>query len=414
MLIPSIDLMDGKAVQLRQGKEHVLTCEVDPVELARTYNLFGPVAVIDLDAALGKGDNLELIERMCRVAEVRVGGGIRDVERGVRLLKAGASQIIIGTAATPEFLQAFRRDTVIVALDHIDDEVVDRGWVNKTGESIFVRADRLRPYCAGFLCTFVHTEGCLSGLSSRIDVMKELSLKFALPTTFAGGVSDTADAIAIIRAGFDVQVGMSLYSGKLDLVDTVVGGLNFAKRGGYLPTVVLDEYGQLLEIVYSSPESLQLALEENRGIYWSTSRHEIWRKGETSGNTQELLCCRTDCDGDALVFVVRQKGVGCHRNTYSCVGIGRQGFSLTRLFAIIRDRMKAGQSNRSYVAKLAADRERVLRKIIEEAFEVTRSRDFQNERWEMADLLFHLLVLAATDGIEPQDILAELSARHTH
>src|SRR5271163_4652441 len=107
MLVPSIDLQNGKAVQLRQGKEFVLQSDRDPVELAREFNRYGEVAVIDLDAAMGTGSNLSLVEKICRVADVRAGGGIRDIDTGRKLLKAGAKQIIIGTKATEDFLKNF-------------------------------------------------------------------------------------------------------------------------------------------------------------------------------------------------------------------------------------------------------------------------------------------------------------------
>ncbi len=116
MLVPSIDLQGGKAVQLRQGKELVLTSERDPVDLAREFNRYGEVAVIDLDAAMGKGNNRELIKEMCKVADVRVGGGIRDVATGRELLKAGASALILGTMAKPEILSELPPDRVMVAL----------------------------------------------------------------------------------------------------------------------------------------------------------------------------------------------------------------------------------------------------------------------------------------------------------
>ena len=82
MLIPSIDIINGKAVQLKQGKEFVLESERSPMELARDFNRCGEIAVIDLDAAMGKGNNRELIKDICRIADVRVGGGIRDIGRG--------------------------------------------------------------------------------------------------------------------------------------------------------------------------------------------------------------------------------------------------------------------------------------------------------------------------------------------
>ncbi len=406
MIIPSIDLMAGRAVQLRQGREHVLTSDRDPLDLAKEFNRFGEVAVIDLDAALGRGDNIDLVREMCRVADVRAGGGIRDAKRGRELLAAGAVKIIVGTAADPDFLSSFPPDRVVVALDHRAGRVVDNGWTRDTGEDLRIRASRTAPHCSGFLVTFVESEGMLSGMD--MDSVKALARDLGRPVTVAGGVASTGEAVEISRLGLDVQVGMSLYTGKLDLAEAAVGAIEFG-ADGLVPTVVQDAAGQVLMLAYGSRESLRRALREGKGIYFSRSRNELWEKGATSGNTQELVSCRADCDRDSLLFTVRQKGPACHRGTYSCFG-GRR-FGLETLFGIL-GRRREKLPEKSYSAGLFKDRTKLLRKIMEEAFEVTIAKGKRETAWEIADVVYFLSVLAAGEGLEWKDIEAELSSRH--
>jgi phosphoribosyl-ATP pyrophosphohydrolase/phosphoribosyl-AMP cyclohydrolase len=408
MLIPSIDLMNGRAVQLRQGKTHVLTAERDPLDLAAEYNRYGEVAVIDLDAALGQGDNLPLIRQLCRVADVRVGGGIRSLERADALLRAGAQKLIIGTAATPEFLAKLPADKVMVAIDHKGGEVVDDGWRTGTGESVFDRAARLAPYCSGFLCTFVENEGGLTGMN--LEELKQYQAQLPHPVTVAGGVADTAEAIAIVRAGFDVQVGMALYTGRLDPVAVTVGVTDFDKCDGLIPTVVQDAAsGQVLMLAYSSPESLAQALSSGQGTYFSRSRQALWVKGGTSGHTQALTRVRLDCDADALLFSVQQTGPACHTGADSCFGPAH--FGMAQLFDTLRSRVQHPPEG-SYTAKLLNNRMMLYKKLIEEAFEVTQAPDRDNRVWEAADVVYFLSVLAVAEGIDWPEVLAELGGRH--
>ena len=131
MIVASIDLRGGKAVQLRQGRELVLERD-DVTDLAIRFGRLGEIAVIDLDAALGEGENTELILRLCRLARCRVGGGIRDVEQAKRFLRGGAASVIIGTAASETFLALLPRDRVLVALDTRDGKVAIDGWRSTT------------------------------------------------------------------------------------------------------------------------------------------------------------------------------------------------------------------------------------------------------------------------------------------
>src|SRR5205085_8166215 len=116
--------------------------------LAERFSRVGELAVIDLDAALGQGENRALIRDLCRRFPCRVGGGIRTVEQGRALLEAGARRVILGTAARPEILSGFKPDQVIVAVDEKGGEVVDQGWRRGTGESAADRVRALEAYCS--------------------------------------------------------------------------------------------------------------------------------------------------------------------------------------------------------------------------------------------------------------------------
>jgi len=411
MIIPSIDIMGGRAVQLKQGKELILTAEKSPLELAAEFNRYGEVAVIDLDAALGKRDNRELVKEICKIADVRAGGGVRDVETARDLLKAGARKVIIGTAAEPELLSKLPAERVMVALDQVDGTVVDKGWTSSTGESVFDRAKRLSPYCSSFLSTFVKGEGCMQGIDEQAVIV--LRDKLERPVTIAGGVAQTSDAVSLAKLGVDVQVGMALYTGKLNLGESFVDTLKFG-ADGLIPTVVQDSFGNVLIVAYSSRESLLEALSTGKGIYYSRSRKEIWRKGETSGNIQKLVSCRADCDNDAIIFRVDQSGVACHRGSYSCFHNDTdRNFDVQKLFDVIKQRQAtcSEQAEKSYTQKLLTDRNLLNKKIMEEAYEVVSNTSRDNLKWEIADLLYFVSVLAASEGITWKEIQNELGGR---
>ena len=134
MIIPSIDLMDGHAVQLVGGREKAIDAG-DPRPIAERFRLAGTLAVIDLDAALGRGSNAGVIRDLLRLAPCRVGGGIRTVEAALDWLDAGAEQVILGTAAVPELLEQLPRERVVAALDADRDDVMVEGWRRATGRS---------------------------------------------------------------------------------------------------------------------------------------------------------------------------------------------------------------------------------------------------------------------------------------
>ena len=408
MIVPSIDLQGGRTVQLIGGREKELDAG-DPRPILERFRVAGEVAVVDLDAATGAGSNAELVAELARLAPVRVGGGIRDHQAALRWLDAGAEKIVIGTAAEPELLRRLPPERVVVALDARDGEVVVEGWRRGTGRDVLDRMRELEGLAGGYLVTFVEREGRLAGTAlERVPRLVEAAAGARL--TIAGGVSTAAEIAELDRLGADAQVGMALYKGRLDLADAVAAPLTSDRPDGLWPTVVVDQRGVALGLAWSDRESLRAAVSERRGVYHSRSRG-LWRKGESSGATQELLRVDLDCDRDALRFVVRQAGAGfCHLETRSCWG---DDAGLGRLARRLAERAREAPAG-SYTRRLLDDPELLASKLREEANELAQalSRGRPDEvRWEAADVMYFTLVAMARAGVELSQVERELDAR---
>ncbi len=406
MIIPSIDLMDGKAVQLRQGREKVLEKE-NVLEIAKYYSRFGEISVIDLDAAMNKGDNEALIKEICKVAHCRVGGGIRDKEKAKRILANGAKQIIIGTAANEEFLSTLPKDKVLVAIDSKQGKVTTEGWtkeVNATPEDYIQRFDDL---CAGYLYTIVEKEGMMQG--TDIEAIKRIRSLTKKTLIAAGGISTIDEIVTLNKMNVSTQLGMCIYTGAVNLEDAFIAVMDFEKQNGLIPTIVQDiETKQVLMLAYSSKESLQKSLSVGLATYYSRSRQELWTKGLTSGNTQELISAKFDCDQDALLFKVRQKGSACHTGRYSC--FEDREFCINELYNLLLDR-RAKLPEKSYTSKLFQNEFYLKRKVMEEAFESVNYEQGDGLEWEASDLAYHMLTFMALHGVTPQDIINNLASR---
>ena len=407
MIVPSIDIMSGRAVQLRRGRELVLDGG-DPIARLEAFAIAGDVAVVDLDAALGRGSNATIIRELVRRARCRVGGGIRDLDAARRWLDAGAMQVMIGTAASAEFCGALPRDRVIAAVDAERGEVVVDGWRSRTGANVIDRVRELSASVGGFLVTQVEREGGMAGFD-RAAVEAVVRAAGAARVTAAGGITTASDVAELDALGADAQVGMALYTGTLSLGAAIAAPLTKPLAGEVWPTVVCDEAGRTLGLVWSTRESLARAVAERRGIYWSRSRQEIWIKGETSGNSQQLLRVDLDCDRDALRFTVRQSGAGfCHLDRRSC---WPSAFDLADLEQTLADRIARPIAG-SGTAKLLADPELLAAKLREEADELGQAESSEDVVRETADVLYMALVALQRRGGTLAEVRAELARRH--
>ncbi|HVW10665.1 MAG TPA: 1-(5-phosphoribosyl)-5-[(5-phosphoribosylamino)methylideneamino] imidazole-4-carboxamide isomerase [Bryobacteraceae bacterium] len=224
MIIPCIDLMDHKVVQLVQGREKALEGD-SPEEMLRKFSAFPQIQVIDLDAAIGRGANDDLVEMLASKAVIRAGGGVRTVERAEALLRQGVYRIIVGTSAfhaegpNHTFLEslvtAVGRDRVVLALDTKGGRIVIKGWQEATRFTAEEMIRQLEPYCSGFLCTYVDKEGMMQG--TDLDWFRRLRAATDMEITAAGGITTIDDIRALTGMNIHCALGMAIYTGRLNL-----------------------------------------------------------------------------------------------------------------------------------------------------------------------------------------------------
>jgi len=220
VILPCIDLMDGKVVQLVQGRDKALEGDA-PLEMLRRFAAFPEIQVIDLNAAMGTGENSALVELLASRAKCRIGGGVRTADRARRLIDQGAHRIVVGTAAfTPvieDIAAAVGPERILIALDSKNGRIVIKGWREATDFTAEQVIERLEPYCYGFLCTYVDKEGMMLG--TDLDWFRRLRAATRHEITAAGGIT-TMDEIRELQAmNVHAALGMAIYTGRLDLAE---------------------------------------------------------------------------------------------------------------------------------------------------------------------------------------------------
>jgi phosphoribosylformimino-5-aminoimidazole carboxamide ribotide isomerase len=228
MLIPCIDLQDGQAVQLVHGRRRELAV-ADVMGLLEKFKQYPWLHIIDLDAAMGKGNNDELVRELCKRAKkqyrkkIRVGGGIRTVGRAAALVNLRVDQVIVGSAAFREgrvdesflnrLIKKVKPDKIVIALDTKHGKITIHGW--RSGLSLKPEdvMEQLRPYCGGFLCTDVDREGTMSG--ANLQWFRRLRAATTHPVIAAGGIKTRREINALEKINMDAAVGMAVYKNRL-------------------------------------------------------------------------------------------------------------------------------------------------------------------------------------------------------
>ncbi|MBR4623071.1 MAG: bifunctional phosphoribosyl-AMP cyclohydrolase/phosphoribosyl-ATP diphosphatase HisIE [Clostridia bacterium] len=200
-----------------------------------------------------------------------------------------------------------------------------------------------------------------------------------------------------------------------------ISELRFDEKG-LIPAIVVDAWSRkVLTLAYMNEESLKISREEKRTCFWSRSRQELWRKGETSGNVQHIVSITADCDRDALIVLVDKEGPACHLGTDSCfndpvyINEEAEDFTFDGLFELLKDRKEKLPENSYTTYLFQKGLDKILKKVGEESTEVIiagKAEDKAETIYEIADLAYHVMVLMTEMGITTDDIRKELSKRH--
>jgi phosphoribosylformimino-5-aminoimidazole carboxamide ribotide isomerase len=223
VLIPSIDLMGGKIVQLVQGEKKAL--EFDDFEYwIERFSAFPLVQLIDLDAAMGRGSNHDLIAMVCKRLPCQTGGGIRDVARSSELLALGAKRVIFGsallkdgvinTSLAAEAAETLGAEHLTFAIDSRQGKVAVQGWKESTTIDPKDMVRSLSQYCSAFLYTHIDTEGTMAGFP--IEVARALAALTKKKMIVAGGIRSRAEVEQLDTIGVDAVVGMAIYTGAME------------------------------------------------------------------------------------------------------------------------------------------------------------------------------------------------------
>jgi phosphoribosylformimino-5-aminoimidazole carboxamide ribotide isomerase len=218
--------MDGKVVQLVQGREKALEGDA-PLAMLQKFAAFPQIQVIDLDAAIGSGSNDSVVELLASRAKCRVGGGVRSTARARALVEQGAHRVIVGTAAfttagvntdlLAQLAREIGRDRLVIAVDSKGGRIVIKGWREATVFSAEQVLQSLEPYCSGFLCTYVDKEGMLQG--TDLEWFRRLRAATSLELTAAGGITTIAEVQSLIDMNIHAALGMAVYTGRLTLAE---------------------------------------------------------------------------------------------------------------------------------------------------------------------------------------------------
>ena len=369
------------------------------INYAKRINYFGSVVVSNIESQT-------ILKGICDVAECELMMNSPKLETVKAVLRKGVKRVIISEKEVEDISQKVSKNIITAKITLQNKSLLDNN-LNDLKAELKEIVNRVLPYCSELLIDY--DKDLIIDESTVLAVIDYISDFTNYPLTFLDAQNKFTEILE--KRGINPFVCSSEMFEENEMLRIFKSVLDFQNLESLIPTIVQDEHNQVLILAFSSQDSLTQALIQKKGIYYSRSRKSIWIKGETSGNYQILNKVRYDCDQDALIFSVRQEGVACHLQRYSC--FGNKEFVLSDLYEIIQDRILNPVTN-SYTSKISKDERLIIEKIKEESNEVINYTNEENLSWEIADLFYFVMVLMAKKGIKLQDILNELWSRRNY
>ena len=348
IILPAIDLNDGKCVRLFQG-DYATAEQVaeDPVKTAQSFEEQGArwVHLVDLDGAKARrpvNDSTVFSIRDNVSMNIEVGGGIRDMDTVEYYLSHGINRIILGSAAlhSPEFVrEAVKKygKKIAVGIDALKGKVAAEGWTAQSEVDYLEMAKRMEDIGVRYLIvTDIYKDGTMNG--PNLVMLDKVNRAVSCNIIASGGVGNLKDIVDLNALGvYGAIAGKSIYTKALDLTAAItasqrLSGKSFKcseeeedhleryfKKSELIPCIVQEaSTNEVLMLAYMNRESMAKTLETGYTWFYSRSRQTLWNKGATSGHTQKVISMYADCDDDTLLVKVVQTGAACHTGSHSC------------------------------------------------------------------------------------------------
>lgn len=418
--IPTLDISEGKAVLVRNGKVYKILG--DPYEKAEFLSINAHFQVVDIDAAMGIGSNKELIKKIAESFQCYVGGGIRTYEQAVEYLNSSAKRVIISTAISTELIQKINKERLIVAFD-IDNnyKVFKQGRKEFMEKNLFELIDQFIGNIETMTITFHDMEGTCKGIPmDHVKKIKDYVVDKNIKLIVAGGIASINEINELLLMDVIPQFGSGFWNSKFTLGDVfqcvsniIIQIKNVVYEGTKLiPTIVQSIDGQVLGVTFSTPETLKMSVDTRIATFRSRDTGNIWIKGATSGNYHKVINVHYCCDGTSVRFVVDGNNF-CHTGSESCFGYTDPArISLRSMQRMIKDKSNSSNLNeKSYTRDLMNDKPKIISKILEEAEELICATEYDEIVHEASDLIYFMLMYLQKHNVEIDDVNSELIKR---